>query len=224
MAKEIVWESLTPAEAETLTALVNSGKEAYAAPIEIERDREARKAQFRSLGITFAQCKTWYIGSERILVHLTPATKEVHDFMLSELRAKHRNAYRKRRCMVPGKLNGLIQCPECNKCSECPFPECRDRHEARELSWEGLIEKGYEGKPVEDTELRRVETQMELNAVCKIIDARNPLFTKAIVMKEYYGLSVAEIAEQLNTTVRNVYFFIGEAKKIGKQIKESDNA
>ena len=33
MAKEIVWESLTPAEAETLTALVNSGKEAYAAPI-----------------------------------------------------------------------------------------------------------------------------------------------------------------------------------------------
>ena len=87
-----------------------------------------------------------------------------------------------------------------------------------------MIEKGYEGKPVEDTELRRVETQMELNAVCKIIDARNPLFTKAIVMKEYYGLSVAEIAEQLNTTVRNVYFFIGEAKKIGKQIKESDNA
>ena len=36
MANEIVWGRLTHTETETLTALVNSGKEVYAAPVEIE--------------------------------------------------------------------------------------------------------------------------------------------------------------------------------------------
>ncbi|MBR3016138.1 MAG: sigma-70 region 4 domain-containing protein [Clostridia bacterium] len=61
---------------------------------------------------------------------------------------------------------------------------------------------------------------MELEAVCKVIDARNPLYAKAIIMKEYHGMSVDEIARELHTTKRRVYFYLDEAKKIGKQYKE----
>ena len=65
--------------------------------------------------------------------------------------------------------------------------------------------------------------QRELDDVFKAIDAKNPLFTKAIVLKEFYGFSVDEIAEKLGTTKRNVYYYLDEAKKIGREYKE-DNA
>lgn len=69
--------------------------------------------------------------------------------------------------------------------------------------------------------MHQKEIEMELEAVCKVIDARNPLYTKAIILKEYHDLSVDEIAKKLNTTRRNVYY-ISEAKRIGKQYKEEN--
>lgn len=225
MAKSIEWGRLTPSETETLTALVNSGTEVFAAPVEIEKDPELRKMQFECLGITWADCKTWRIGSEKVIVHLTPADKATHDMLLGELRDKHRDEYRKRRCLIPGVLKPLIPCPESNRCSECPFPECRDKHRANNLSWEQMIEKVYEGNDAdahEEPGYHQTEVRMELEAVCKVIDARNPLYAKAIIMKEYHGMSVEEIARKLHTTKRRVYFYLDEARKIGKQYTEEN--
>ena len=225
MAREIKWGRLTQTETETLTALVKSGTEVFAAPVEIEKDPELRKMQFECLGITWADCKTWHIGSEKVIVHLTPADKATHDMLLGELRDKHRDEYRKRRCLIPGVLKPLIPCPESNRCAECPFPECRDKHRANNLSWEQIIEKAYEGNDAdahEEPGYHQTEVRMELEAVCKVIDARNPLYAKAIIMKEYHGMSVEEIAKELHTTKRRVYFYLDEAKKIGKQYKEEN--
>ena len=80
----------------------------------------------------------------------------------------------------------------------------------------------YDGDPTEDPSFHQREIEMELEEVCKVIDAKNPHYTKAIIMKEYYGMSVDEIAKRLGTTKRNVYFYIDEAKKIGKQYKEEN--
>ena len=63
---------------------------------------------------------------------------------------------------------------------------------------------------------------MELEEVCKMINAKNPLYAKAIIMKVYNGLNVDEIAKRLDTTTRNVYFYISEAVRIGKQYKEEN--
>lgn len=213
MAKEIVWENLTPEEAQTIADLEDRGEEIFAAPIEIEEDVELRQMQFASLGISWSQCRTWYIGSEKVLVHLTPADEPTYKFLLGELRARHRVEYRRKRCLIPGELKPLIVCPECNRCSECPFPEYRDQHHANELSWEELIGSGYEGTEHSDDP----DTRLTLEEACRIIDAKNPRYTKAIVLKEYLGLSVAEIARELDTTERNIRFFIDEAKKIGRQ-------
>ena len=87
MAKEIKWERLTPTEAQTLAELNANGIEVYAAPIEIEKKAKDRQAQFESLGITQDDCKTWRIGSEKVIVHLTPAPKHIYDLMLNDLRA-----------------------------------------------------------------------------------------------------------------------------------------
>jgi DNA-directed RNA polymerase specialized sigma24 family protein len=148
---------------------------------------------------------------------LTPSDKATYDYLLGELRSRHRDEYRRKRCLIPGELKPLIVCPECNRCAACPYPEHRDKHQANELSWEELIGSGYEGSEQSDD----ADTRLTLEEVCRIIDAKNPKYTKAIVLKEYFGLSVAEIARELGTTERNVRFYIDEAKRIGRQYNNS---
>lgn len=221
MAKEIKWERLTLKEAETLAELEKNGIEVFAAPIEIEDNADSRKRQFASLGISWADCKTWHIASKKVLVHLIPADKETYDMLLNDLRTKHREEYRKRRCQIPGKLKPVITCPECNKCSECPYPEYRDRHKATNLSWEVLIESGYE-EVSQDSDFHQLEVMSELESVCKVIKAKNPKYLAAIVLKEYYELSVDEIAKRMHDTRRNVYFYLSEARKIGAEYKKNN--
>ena len=231
MAKEIVWKDLTSdvltrddltrEEAKTLAELEESGKEVYPAPILIEHSE-----QLRTLGITWKQVRTWRIGRDAVKVHPTPASKEVYDLLLGDLRAQHRTDYRRKRCQIPGKLKPTISCPEHNSCAECPFPEYRDQHQPNTLSWELMVEDSDEEFAYQDSGVEqldaKMDTAMELKAVLRAIVAKNPLYAQAIILKEYYSLSVDEIAEKLCTTKRNVYFYLSEARKIGKKFKEDE--
>ncbi len=73
-----------------------------------------------------------------------------------------------------------------------------------------------------DPGFERVENKMVIAEVVKAIAAQNPKFAQAIVTKEYKRLSVAEIADLLHDTPRNVYFYIDQAKKIGEQFKRDN--
>ena len=42
-------------------------------------------------------------------------------------------------------------------------------------------------------------------------------------LKEYFGFSVPEIAKHLNETERNIYYYLSEAKKIGKQYRKENS-
>ena len=42
------------------------------------------------------------------------------------------------------------------------------------------------------------------------------------MLKEYFGLSVAKIVQELDDTELNIYYFLGQAKKIGKQYKRDN--
>lgn len=211
MAKEIVWDSLTPIEAETLAALKRSGTEVFAAPIEIKH-----KGQLESLGITWAQCRTWYIGSDPITVHLTPADKATYKFLLGELRTKHRKKHRKNRCPVPGKLKPLIPCPECNKCSECPFPEYRDKHLANQVSYEQMLADGTE---VSDNSrfIEKLEAKMQYEEIREIMNKEDPLIAQVLEMKVRDYMAVKDIADDLGLTERQVYHYLSKAKAIGKE-------
>ncbi len=214
MANEIKWENLTSVEEEALEKLTSQGVDVYASPIVIEDED-----QLHALGLTWNQCKTWRVGNQKHIVHLTPTDKETYDMLLRSLRTNHSREYRSSRCRIPGKQKELIMCPECNECSNCPYPQYRDNQRVTELSWDELIDSGYE-----DAGFHNVGVKIDLEAVCKVIDAQNPLFTKAMVLKECYGLSVNEIAKQLNTTPRNIYFYLSEAKRIGKQWKSENDS
>ena len=78
--KDFIWEALTSEERETLAALTAAGTVVFAAPIEIENE-----GQLEALGITKAQCCTWYVGEIGITVHLTPADQETYEYLLKSL-------------------------------------------------------------------------------------------------------------------------------------------
>ena len=211
MAKEIVWDSLTQEEAQTLENLRKNGIEIYAAPIEIEH-----KEQLETLSITQQECRTWYIGYEKVIVHLTPADKGTYHFLLDELRTRHRKEYRSRRCQIPGKNKPLIMCPECNRCSECPYPEYRDKHKANSISWDGLIESGYEGE-ADNCMVEQLQAKLEYDEIHTLMDSENPIIAQVFEMKERDGFSVSEIADRLHIKPRNVYYYLDRAKAIGKK-------
>lgn len=211
MAKELVWDSLTPIEAKTLAALKRSGTEVFAAPIEIEH-----KGQLEALGITWAQCRTWYIGSDPVTVHLTPADEATYKFLLGELRTKHRKKHRKNRCPIPGKLKPLIPCPECNKCSECPFPEYRDKHQANQISYEQMLSDGNE---VSDNSrfIERLEAKMQYEEIREIMNKEDPLIAQVFEMKVRDYMTVKDIAKELGLKNRQVYYYLSKAEAIGKE-------
>ena len=210
MAKEIKWENvpLTSDEKRTLNELRNNGKEVYAAPIEIEHS-----SQLESLGISWSQCRTWYIGNERITVHLTPSDEETYRFLLGELRARHRNDYRNSRCMIPGKYH-LIRCPECNSCRRCPFPEYRDQRQPTVISWD----EGIESESREMADLYEAKVQYE--ELRERMVREDPLIAQVFELKEGSGMTVREIAEILQITSRQVYYYLQKAKEIGRKYQE----
>ena len=210
MAKEIKWDNvtLTSDEVRTLNELRNQGKEVYAAPIEIEHGE-----QLESLGISWIQCRTWYIGNERITVHLTPSDEETYRFLLGELRARHRNDYRNSRCMVPGKTR-LIRCPENNSCSNCPFPGCCDHRQPNVISWD----EGIESDSREMAELYEAKVQYE--EIRDLMIREDPLIAEIFEMKEGSGMTVKEIADRLELTTRQVYYYLQMAKEIGRKYQE----
>ena len=210
MAKEIKWENvtLTSDEVRPLNELRNQGKEVYAAPIEIEHGD-----QLVSLGISWSQCRTWYIGNERITVHLTPSDEETYRFLLGELRARHRDDYRNSRCMVPGKYR-LIRCPECNSCRRCPFPEYRDQRQPTVISWE----EGIENESREIAELYEAKVQYE--EIRQLMIQEDPLIAQIFEMKDGSGMTVKEIADRIGLSIRQIYYYLQKVQDIGRKYKE----
>ena len=198
-------------EIEQATQFVKDGCVNYYAPIEIEHS-----GQLETLNITWNDCRTWHIGSERVTVYLCPADEATYRFLLGELRRKHRNGYRAVRCMVEGKLKPLIRCPESNKCSACPYGRKPEDREANIISWDGLIESGYEGE-ADNRMVEQLQAKLEYDEIHTLMDSENPIIAQVFEMKERDGFSVSEIADRLHIKPRNVYYYLDRAKAIGKK-------
>lgn len=205
------WGVLTPEELETLAALVRRGKPVFAAPIEIESSE-----QMEALGLRREQCRTWQIGSIRVTVHLTPADEETCLFLLGELQRKYRHANRQNRCLIPGRQKPLIRCPDCNRCSQCPFPQHREKLSGACLSLDSMIDDGFSFAQ-EDMCWLRLEQQEALRAAFEAVRAANPKYLRAFLLREYAGLSVSEVAARMHDTERNVYYYIAQAKRLARQ-------
>ena len=125
--------------------------------------------------------------------------------------------------MVPGKRKAFIRCRDTNKCSACPYGKTPETKQAPVISWDGLIETGWEPDTTESVE-HQVMAKLEYQAIRALMDAEDPRIALAFEAKELYGDSVRQIAIDLGISEPRVYQLISRAKAIGKQYrKDNDN-
>lgn len=197
------------------TSIGANGELLYDAPIEI-KDPEDLEAY----GITWADCRTLnFHGSERVTVFFFQTENRAFaEYQWSYLDTQHSRGYASARCMIPGKRKAYIKCPDTNKCASCPQ---KDNKQAPIISWDGLVETGYEPASGATPEENAV-TKAEYESIKAAMDSEDPRIAKAFEMKELLGYTVKEIAVELVLSEPRVYQLIARAKAIGKEFRQNN--
>lgn len=185
------------------------GRILYDAPMEILDQQD-----LDNYGITWDDCRTLsFNGSEHVVVYFYKTeNRELAEFQWRHLDTRHSRGYANARCMIPGKRKSWIRCPDTISCARCPY---RNSRKPPVISWDGLIETGYEpaaAESVEDQVMARVEYQ----AIRALMDAEDVRITEALEAKELAGHKVGEIAGEHGISAARVYQLLGRAKAIGR--------
>ena len=194
------------------TSIGANGEILYDCPIEIKDT-----ADLRNYGITWDDCKTLnFHGSEKVTVFFYKTTsRALAEYQWSYLDTQHSRGYASVRCMIPGKRKAFIKCPDTVSCATCPY---KDVKQPPVISWDGLIESGYEPREsgsVED----QIHAKLEYEDIRKLMDAEDKRIAQAFEMKELLGMPVKEIAAELNVSEPRVYQLIARAKAIGREYR-----
>lgn len=200
------------------TSIGSNGEILYDCPVRIEN-----KADLDNYGITWDDCRTLnFHGSERMTVFfLKVKSRTFAESQWAYLDTQHSRGYASTRCMVPGKKKAFIKCPDTNSCAHCPYGRKPEDKEAPVISWDGLVESGYEPGAGSNTE-EQIYAKLEYTDIRILMDEEDPRIAQAFEMKELYGYKVAEIAKMLNVSEPRVYQLIARAKVIGREYRRKN--
>jgi hypothetical protein len=202
------------------TSIGANGEILYDCPIEIKD-----QADMANYGITNEDCRFLnFNGSQKMRVYFykTP-DRAFAESQWEYINNLHSSGYFSVRCMVPGKRKAFIKCRDTNKCSACPYGRTPETKQAPVISWDGLLETGWEPDASESVE-HQVMAKLEYQAIRTLMDAEDPRIALAFEARVLYGDSVKEIAVDLGVSEPRVYQLINRAKAIGKQYrKDNDN-
>lgn len=218
MAQEINDNNGTQKAFTHRTTIGEHGETLYDAPIIIESDDD-----LKCYGITEKDCKTIKFGSSdptRVWFLKTDNLRFAND-QWALMDTRHSRGYATARCMVPGKKKAFILCPDTIKCTQCPWGIKPEDKQARTISWDRLIESGYEpemGIPVE----KQVLDKIEMEEFEQIMNAEDPRIWMAFAMKRFKNESAQAISKELNVSVPRVYQLLDKAYEIIRQNKELD--
>ena len=195
------------------TSIGPNGELLFDCPIEI-RDQQDLDAY----GITWSDCRTLnFHGSDKVTVFFFKTENRAFaEYQWSYLDTQHSRGYASVRCMIPGKRKTFIKCPDTVSCVTCPY---KDKKQAPIISWDGLVETGYEpagSAPVDE----QVGAKMEYEGIKAMMDAEDTRIARAFEMKELQGYSVKEISAELEISQPRVYQLIAKAKAIGKEYRK----
>lgn len=194
------------------------GETVYDAPIEIRG-----KADMDNYGITIEDCRYLHFGaSQKILVYFFRTTNRAFaEAQWEYINNVHSRGYYSTRCMVPGQRKAFVRCRDTNKCSECPYGKTPETRQASLVSWDGLVESGYEPESFDSAE-QQVMAKMEYAEIRARMDAEDPRIARAFEAKELLGDSVSKIAEDLGVSEPRVYQLLKRAKEIGKKYQMNE--
>lgn len=202
-------DNFTVEETITIKTMMAAGEPIYLAPIRIEI-----REQLENLHTDYAHLRTWHIGAEAVTVKLTPCNEAIYDMMVSILRTEHRDGVRKSRCVVRGKRGGTIRCDERNRCRECPYGRKPEDREYQEVSWDELVETGFDSGTA-DTTSAPVLFDMAVEDARRQMAAEDPRLVTVYDMLDEHK-SIDDIMAALGISQRRVYQLIARCREIVK--------
>ena len=202
------------------TSIGENNEILYDAPIEI-RDQ----ADMRNYGITIEDCRYLHFGSsEKMRVYFFKTTNRAFaEEQWEYINNKHSSGYFHSRCMVPGKRKKYIRCRDTNKCSECPYGITPETRQAADISWDNLVENGWETEAEaewEESVERKAIAKTEYEKIRKRMDTEDVRIAQAFEAKVLFGDSVKKIALDLGVSEPRVYQLIARAKAIGREYRQ----
>lgn len=197
------------------TSIGADGTIFYDAPIQI-RDQQ----DLDNYHISWQDCRTLnFRGSERVTVFFMKVeSRALAEYMWASLNTQHSRGYAATRCWIPGKRKPFIRCPDTTPCASCPY---RDSKQAPVISWDELIETGYEPAEAASPEERSI-AKSEYESIKSVMDSEDPHIAQAFEMKELLGFTVREIATALDLSEPRIYQLVTRAKAIGREYRQKN--
>lgn len=197
------------------TSIGADGAILYDAPIQI-RDQE----DLDNYHISWQDCRTLnFHGSERMTVYFMKVeSRALAEYMWASLDTEHSRGYASVRCMIPGKRKPFIRCPDTVSCATCPHKADR---QAPVISWDGLVESGYDPAAGASPEENAV-AKSEYRSIKAVMDGEDIRISKAFEMKELLGFTVKEIATELHISEPRVYQLVARARAIGREYRQKN--
>lgn len=180
------------------------GQNFYYVPVEVfKNERERWERGFPSEDcryVSFGPSKKALVGFVKTQTEPNEAVvKELRSFINKQLNEWHRNT----RCQVPNKHGILIRCPDCNKCSACPFGV---KPEARQLT---VVNYG------EPEELTEGISGMDLEIISKEINSKDPKAGRVFDLCVRQGYLLEDIAKMEDLTERQMRYIKNKIKQFG---------
>ena len=125
-------------------------------------------------------------------------------YFWNELNAEHHRNSRGTRCIVPGKQKPLIVCPECNKCSNCPFGRKPEDRQPRVIDYE--VPKELMNNNDDFSTMNQSESEMIYEELIAAMRRKDPLIAEVFTRYHTYDYDAPEIAAELGIDKRKVYY------------------
>ena len=198
------------------TSIGADGAILYDAPIQI-RDQQ----DLDNYHISWRDCRTLnFHGSERVTVFFMKVeNRALAEYLWASLDTEHSRGYASARCMIPGKQKAYIKCPDTNSCANCPH---KGDKQAPVISWDGLVESGYELAAGASPEESAV-TKSEYEGIKAAMDGEDIRILRVVEMKELLGYTVKEIAAELLVSEPRIYQILSRARKIGREYRQKND-
>ena len=197
------------------TSIGANGELLYDCPIEIKD-----KADLDNYGIGWDDYRFLnFNGSQKMRVYFFKTSNRAFaEAQWEYINTLHSSGYFSVRCMVPGKRKAFVRCRDTNKCSACPYGRTPETKQIPVVSWDGLLDTGWEPAPAESVE-HQVIAKLEYQAIRALMDAEDKRIVQAFEMKTLQGYSVREIAAELKISEPRTYQLLARGKEIGREYR-----
>lgn len=185
----------------------------YSVPFDVFRsEKECYEKRFPR-----ENCRYKKLGARTALIGYvntkTKSSEDVVKYLKNCINAKINEWNRGIRCAVPGEQGGLIRCPDCNKCSNCPFGVKPEDRLPTTINWDEP-ENITAHEELDNPVMNEAESELEFDAIIEAMKCKNADIAEVFVRRYLHGYELSEIASDLGIQERRARYLLEQGEEI----------